>query len=155
MKITIGGDHAGFELATELANWASSRGFSVRQVGATSVEPYDYPDAADLVARDVRESPDTVGVLCCGTGIGVSIRANRYEGVRAANCVSQETARLARQHNHANVLCLGSRILNNEQAKQILETFLHTKGSEEERHVRRVEGLDRPANAEQAPRAGD
>ena len=83
-----------------------------------------------------------LGVLVCGTGIGVSIRANRYSGIRAANCCTTEMAVLARQHNHANVLCLGARLLNLEQAEEIARVFLQTEEDTSERHSRRVRKLD-------------
>src|SRR5215207_7413575 len=100
MRIVFGADHAGVDLRRELAQWASSRGIEVATVGANGSDPYDYPVAADEVAQDVLTHPNGIGVLCCGSGIGVSMRANRYEGVRAALCTSPEMAALAREHNH-------------------------------------------------------
>lgn len=142
MKLVFGSDHAGFELRTHLAEWARSHGHQVREVGAMSLEPYDYPSAADAVAQIVLGKEVDFGILVCGTGIGVCIRANRYEGIRAAECTSVQMAQLARQHNHANVLCLGGRILSKEEAEPILEAFLSTSEDTAARHAHRVEMLD-------------
>jgi ribose 5-phosphate isomerase B len=142
MKLVLGGDHAGFELRTHLAGWARARGHSVQEVGAMSLDAYDYPSAADAVAQIVLAKEVDFGVLVCGTGIGVCMRANRYEGIRAAECTSVEMAQLARRHNHANILCLGGRILSKEEAEPILEAFLSTSEDMSERHVRRVDMLD-------------
>ena len=144
MKLAVGADHAGFELATTIADWLRGQGHEVEQLGATSTERYDYPDASDLVACRVLAGEATFGVLICGTGIGVSIRANRYPGIRAGECTSTEMAELARGHNHANVLCLGSRILTEDEAKAITATFLDSPEDPGDRHVNRVKKLDGP-----------
>lgn len=143
MKLAIGTDHAGFCLAGELAEWAEARGHEVARFGARSTEPYDYPDAADLVAEAMLQGRADFGILVCGSGIGVDIRANRYPHIRAANCLTTEMAELAREHNHANVLCLGARLIDGETSAAILSTFLATAESAEPRHVRRVEKMDR------------
>ncbi|MBS1709228.1 MAG: ribose 5-phosphate isomerase B [Armatimonadetes bacterium] len=146
MKLVIGADHAGFELASELAAHLVTLGHQVEQVGANSTERYDYPDASDLVAASLLGNQAEFGILVCGSGIGVSIRANRYMHVRAALCTSVEMAELARQHNRANVLCLGARILTGDLAKEITETFLKTPEDPSERHALRVKKLDSPLN---------
>jgi ribose 5-phosphate isomerase B len=143
VKLAFGADHAGFCLRRDLAEWAKGQGWEVAEFGAESTEPYDYPDAADLVARELERKTVDFGVLVCGSGIGVDIRANRYDFIRAANCTSTEMAELSRLHNHANVLCLGARLMDSEKAKEILETFLQTQESQEPRHIRRVEKMDR------------
>jgi ribose 5-phosphate isomerase B len=143
LRLAFGADHAGFCLREELAQWARDKGYAVSEFGAKSTEPYDYPDAADLVAHELLEQNADFGVLVCGSGIGVDIRANRYEHIRAANCTSTEMAELSRLHNHANVLCLGARLMESDGAKAILETFLATDESLEPRHVKRVEKMDR------------
>jgi ribose 5-phosphate isomerase B len=143
MKLLFGADHAGYCLREELAQWASEQGHEVVQLGAQSMEPYDYPEASDEVAMGLQGKKADFGVLVCGSGIGVDIRANRYGHIRAANCVTKEMAELAREHNHANVLCLGARLMDSETAKSILETFLSTEESREPRHIRRVEKMDR------------
>lgn len=143
MKIIFGADHAGYCLREELAKWAGGAGIEVEQVGATGPEPFDYPEASDLVAQRLLDGGADFGVLVCGSGIGVDIRANRYTHIRAANCVTEEMASLSREHNHANVLCLGARLMDSERAISILQTFLKTEESREPRHLRRVEKMDR------------
>jgi ribose 5-phosphate isomerase B len=143
MKLLFGADHAGYCLREELAKWAVDQGHEVVQLGAVSTEPYDYPEASDEVATRLLSQKADFGVLVCGSGIGVDIRANRYGHIRAANCVTKEMAELAREHNHANVLCLGARLVDSETAKSILLAFLSTNESQEPRHVRRVEKMDR------------
>src|SRR5437868_3666184 len=123
MRLVFGADYAGSALRDELSLWAKSRGIETLTVGAVGTDSYDYPDAADLVSAQVDSGTADAGVLCCGTGIGVSIRANRHLGIRAANCTTVQMAELSRQHNHANVLCLGARILTSDQAVEILQAF--------------------------------
>lgn len=142
MKLVFGSDHAGFEMRRHVAEWARGQGHEVVEVGAASEAPYDYPYAADAVACGLKSDGYDFGVLVCGTGIGVCIRANRYPHIRAAECTSVEMARLARLHNHANVLCIGGRILSKEQSTEILATFLETGRDDAERHSRRVDLLD-------------
>jgi ribose 5-phosphate isomerase B len=143
MRLAFGADHAGFCLREELAEWAKKQGHEVAQFGAESTDPYDYPDASDLIAHVLLENKADFGILVCGSGIGVDIRANRYDHIRAANCTSTEMAELSRLHNHANVLCLGARLVDDAKAKAILDKFLNTEESREPRHVRRVEKMDR------------
>lgn len=142
MRIAFGSDHAGFDLRHALAAGFAADGHDVSELGATSDAAYDYPDAADLVCEAVLSGSADLGVLVCGTGIGVSIRANRHSGIRAANCCNPEMATLARQHNHANILCLGARLLNLGQAAEITRVFLQTEEDASERHARRVRKLD-------------
>ena len=144
MRIVFGSDHAGFLLRQTLETWAKEQGHEVSSFGATSEEPYDYPDASDAVACELLRNHGVIGVLVCGTGIGVSIRANRYDHIRAANCCSTKMAELARLHNHANVLCLGSRTTEPNEAVLILNAFLSTGEDQAERHSRRVQKLDEP-----------
>lgn len=144
MRLAFGSDHAGFDLRRILEGWATERGHEVSSFGATSDQPYDYPEASDAVALELLRNHGVIGVLVCGTGIGVSIRANRYDHIRAANCCSTKMAELARLHNHANVLCLGSRTTEPNEAVLILSTFLSTGEDQAERHSRRVLKLDSP-----------
>lgn len=141
MKLAFGADHAGYPLRVELEKWALEQGHDCTSHGAMNDQPYDYPDAADAVACEVLQNSEVIGVLMCGTGIGVSIRANRYPHIRAANCTSVEMAKLARLHNHANVLCLGGRITPLVEAIAILAAFLTTEPDLAERHVRRTRKL--------------
>lgn len=153
MNIVFGSDHAGFAMREALSAYAAKQGHHVWSVGAESEEPYDYPDAADLAVPDVLSGKARFGVLVCGTGIGIDIRANRHPGIRAANCLTEEMATMARTHNHANVLCLGARLLGISEAEAILGTFLATAEDSAVRHVRRVEGMDR-ALREQGEESG-
>ncbi len=142
MNLVIGSDHAGFDLRTQISDWATQQGHTVTQVGANSSDSFDYPAASDAVACELKNGDFDFGILFCGTGIGVSIRANRYPHIRAALCTSPEMAQLARLHNHANVLCLGARILSKEQSIDILRAFLETNVDDAERHVKRVQLID-------------
>jgi ribose 5-phosphate isomerase B len=142
MKLAFGSDHAGFDLRLNLARWAESAGHQALHFGAPGHDPFDYPDAAKAVVEALLGDQCDVGVLICGTGIGVSIAANRHKGVRAAVACSTKAAALARQHNHANVLCLGARTTDPIEAQEILEVFLATRPDAHERHVRRVRKLD-------------
>ncbi len=142
MNILLGSDHAGFALRRVLANWLIEQGYAVAEMGASDESAFDYPDAAlELTTRLLRgDSP--FGVLICGTGVGMAIAANRFKGIRAAPCWGVEVTRLAREHNHANVLCLGARLIDPDASIAILQTFLNTKESDEPRHARRVAKLD-------------
>ena len=142
MKLVFASDHAGFALREALAAHARTRGHDTWSVGAPDESSYDYPNAADLAAQALIDGTADRAVLVCGSGIGISIRANRHPGVRAANCCSVIMARLARQHNHANALSVGSRLVDESLAKAILDAFLETNEDTEGRHVRRVELLD-------------
>jgi len=142
MKIAFGSDHAGFALKQALIETAGREGHEVRDHGPESDARVDYPDYAERVARDVASGEADVGVLVCGSGIGVAMTANRFRGVRAVNAVMETQARLGRQHNDANVLCLGQRLTAGELAGSIMRTFL-TTSFEGGRHQVRVEKMDR------------
>lgn len=146
MKIAVGSDHAGYEdppphYKPELIAHLGVKGFYVINCGTDSAESVDYPDVAESVCDKVLKGEADFGLLVCGTGIGMSITANRHPGIRAAVCTSAEAARLSRQHNHANVLCLGRRLLTLEECKKIIDAWLGMPVSEEERHVRRIEKM--------------
>ena len=141
MKIVVGSDHAGDLYKRAVAQHLESLGYAVTLVGSTGTERFDYPLASDAVARSIESKEADLGILVCGSGIGVSIRANRYPFIRAANCTSEEMAQLAREHNHANVLCLGERIIEQDVALRIVDQFLTTEPDQGERHVHRVELL--------------
>lgn len=138
MKVVIGVDHAGFNYKNSLLKEIKSMGHSVEDVGTTSSESVDYPDFAEKASRIVACGKADVGILVCGSGIGMDIAANKIKGIRSAVCWNVETAELARNHNSANVLCLGARFLSLEECIRIMKTFLNTPLSSEERHVRRV-----------------
>jgi ribose 5-phosphate isomerase B len=138
MIIAIGSDHAGQDTKDILLRELTNMGHEVHDyTPPPGVGGIDYPDPAEMVARQVSTDHAEVGVLVCGTGIGMSITANKVPGVRAALCLDTNMARLSREHNDANVLCLGGRILSTEDATEITREWLGTERSDDERHVRR------------------
>jgi len=138
--VAIAADHGGFDLKSVLVPELRALGNEVLDLGTMSGDAVDYPDFAEAVARAIREGRAARGVLVCGTGIGMSIAANRHREIRAALCHDALTARLARQHNDANVLVLGGRLLGPELAKDCLRVFLITS-FDGGRHARRVAKL--------------
>ena len=151
MKIAVGSDHAGLALKNEIKKTLADAGVSVEDLGTQSSESTDYPDYARAVGEAVASGRADSGVLVCGSGIGMGIAANKIAGVRAAVCHNPLTARLAREHNDANVLCLGARLLETETAQQMVREWLAAR-FEGGRHARRVEKIRalecaRPAGA--------
>jgi ribose 5-phosphate isomerase B len=138
--LVVGSDHAGLGLKRELAKLASELGYEVRDLGTDSEQSTDYPDYAHRVARAVAAG-EGLGLLVCGTGIGMSITANRHQGVRAAACSDVYSAAMSRKHNDANVLCVGARVVGIGLASEILKTFLSEsfEGGRHERRVRKIE----------------
>ena len=137
MRIAIGADHGGYELKQQVAEFLIAQGYEVNDLGTHSLESVDYPDFAELVAHAVARGEAERGIVICGTGIGVSMSANKIRGIRAALCTDCYMARMAREHNDAQLLCLGARVLGIGSALEIVHVFL---GSEFEggRHARRV-----------------
>lgn len=149
MKIAIGADHAGVQAKSRLGELLRKAGHEVTDVGTQGEESVDYPDFAQAVARDVGSGRAERGLLVCGTGIGMSIAANKVPGVRAAKVNDPYEARMARAHNDANVLCLGARVVDPSVMDEIVRTFLETP-FEGGRHARRVDKSmhpERPAGA--------
>lgn len=140
MKIAVGSDHAGFEYKKQVAEWLKEEGHQILDFGAYSGESVDYPDYAFPAAESVASGVADFGVLVCGSGIGVSITANKVTGIRAANCCTVEMAELSRQHNNANVITFGARLVPIELGKQMVEKFLETD-FEGGRHMVRVEKI--------------
>lgn len=140
MRIAMGSDHAGFELKESVKKRLEADGHEVVDVGTTSEESTDYPPYAAKAARLVASGEAERGVLVCGSGVGVSIVANKVRGVRAVNAHDPEEAEMSRRHNDANVLTLAGRRLDPAEAEPIVETFLATE-FEGGRHQRRVEGI--------------
>jgi ribose 5-phosphate isomerase B len=141
--IAIGSDHAGFVYKQDLKAVLANLGHETNDVGTSSPESTDYPDYATAVSEAVRTGKCQFGILICGTGIGMSIAANRHPGIRAAVCESVTAARLARAHNNANVLCFGARVIGWETVLDIVRTFLSTPFDGGERHERRIAKIDR------------
>ncbi len=141
MRIALASDHAGFGLKQNIAARLAALGHDVHDLGTHGTESVDYPEFGFAVAHAVTSGAAECGVLVCGSGIGVSIAANRVAGARAARCTSEFDARLARQHNDANILCLGSRVTGPGLAESILDAFLGA-GFDGGRHARRVAMMD-------------
>jgi ribose 5-phosphate isomerase B len=143
MNLFIGSDHAGFRYKQELASFLMSLGHSVHDVGTYSLDSVDYPDFAAAVGRSVASGEADLGVLVCGSGIGVAITANKVHGVLAANCTTEEMARLARQHNNANVVTVGERLISLDTAKAIVKTFVETafEGGRHEARVQKIHNV--------------
>lgn len=138
MKVAIGSDHAGFCLKDYLLKELDNRGYEMIDCGTDSENPVDYPDYAGEVCKLIQNKDAQFGILVCGTGIGISIAANKLKGIRAALCHTEFSAVMARKHNDANVLTLGGAIFGNKLALSIAETFLKENFTNEERHIRRI-----------------
>ena len=138
MKIGIGNDHSALELKAEIISFLKEKGHEVVDYGTNSSESCDYPVYGEIVARAVAAGEVEQGILICGTGIGISITANKMEGIRAAVCSEPFTAKMARVHNNCNILAFGARVVGAELAKMIVETWLDAE-FEGGRHQRRVD----------------
>jgi ribose 5-phosphate isomerase B len=138
MKIAMGADHGGFELKILLVPFLEKLGHVVEDVGCQSLESVDYPEFSKSVCEKIENRSCDAGILICGTGIGMSLAANRYRSIRAALCHDEYTARLSREHNDANILCLGARVLGAGVAEAIVKTWLSTDFSGG-RHQRRID----------------
>ncbi len=138
MKIAIAADHGGFELKEQLRERLTT--FSLTDLGTHSADSVDYPDFGASLAKRVASKEFDFGILLCGTGIGISIAANKVKGIRAALCHNTYTAEMARKHNDANILAMGGRVVDIELATQIAQTFLNT-AFEGGRHARRVDKI--------------
>jgi ribose 5-phosphate isomerase B len=123
-KVLFASDHAGFSLKKPLMDWCLAAGIQIQDLGADDTTSVDYPDYAGVLAEEMSQNPDAAGILVCGTGIGISIAANRHLHIRAALCHDLTTARLCREHNDANVLVLGSRTTGVQTGLDCLEIFL-------------------------------
>jgi ribose 5-phosphate isomerase B len=143
--IALVADHAGFELKNSLKTVLQERGVAVLDLGPESADPVDYPDMAERLAMAIREGRAERGVMVCGTGIGISMAGNRFSWIRAAPCGDVTAARLAREHNDANVLALGSRLVGPQVARDCLLTFIDTPFAGG-RHAKRVAKLGRHAS---------
>ena len=142
MNILVSNDHAGVELKNAVKKFLEERGCVVENLGDNSGESVDYPDIIHPLAKEISKNNDKKGIIMCGTGNGVSMVANKYEGVRAGLCWSKEIAELIRKHNDANVLSLPARFISTKEALEIVEIFLNTD-FEGGRHERRVEKIDK------------
>ena len=137
-KITIGSDHAGYELKLKVIEHLKERGIETIDVGTYSTDSCDYPDFAHAVCKNVQEGVTELGILVCGTGIGMSMAANKHKGIRAAACSDTFSARLTRMHNDANVLCFGERVVGMGLACDLVDNFIDAE-FEGGKHARRVD----------------
>ena len=139
-KIFLSSDHGGFELKEKVKSFLIDNNFEYEDLGCSSLEPVDYPDYAKLLSKKIKDNNNSKGILFCGTGIGISMAANRFPHIRAALCTSVEMASKSRKHNDANVLALGGRILEDNLALEIVKEFLYTD-FEAGRHSLRVDKI--------------
>ena len=141
--IGLGCDHGGFGLMQEVKKHLAKRGLAYKDFGTYSDASVDYPVYAQKVAEAVLAGECEQGILICGTGIGITIAANRYEGIRAANCTDSFMAKATKEHNNANILGMGARVLGVGSALEIVDAFLDTPFSNDERHIRRIELIEK------------
>ena len=141
-KIAIASDHGGWDLKAELIEYYKNKGINLQDMGTYSNDSCDYPDMADKLCRAILNKEVETGILICGTGIGISIAANRYKGIRAAVLYNEDVARLAREHNNANIAVFGGRTMNKEDVFKRMDIFLQTEFLGD-RHLRRIEKLDK------------
>ncbi len=141
MKIALASDHGGYQLKDFLADELKAAGYEIVDLGTDNEESVDYPEFGEKCGKYVASGQADCGIVCCGTGIGISIAANKVKGVRAALCTSPEMSRLAKEHNNANILALGGRILKNREALEITNEWLNATFLGE-RHKRRTDMLD-------------
>ena len=154
MKIALGADHAGYQLKDQIKQHLEQQGISVRDEGTSSPESVDYPDFARAVAHDVSAQRADLGILVCGSGIGMAITANKVDGIRAANVSTEYEAQMSREHNNANVLALGARIVNPDVAFRIVDKWLATQfaGGRHERRVEKIMAIEKEEDAAGASR---
>ncbi len=136
--IALGCDHAGFELKQFIIKHLEDRGIEYKDYGTYSTDSVDYAVYAEKTARAVAGGECTLGLLFCGTGVGISMAANKVRGIRAACCSDMFSAEMTRRHNDANILCLGGRVVSPEKAVELVDVFLDTPFSGEDRHARRI-----------------
>jgi ribose 5-phosphate isomerase B len=141
MKIAIGSDHAGFEIKKIIVEYLKNKNHEIYDKGTHSTESVDYPDFGHAVACAVKKKEADLGIVICGSGNGINMSANKHQGIRSALCWNPEIARLAKQHNNANILALPGRFVSPELAIEIVEAFLNTE-FEGGRHQRRIEKID-------------
>ena len=145
MEIIVGSDHGGFGLKEKIKKWLVREKHAVEDVGCHSGEKCDYPDYAEKIAEKVLEKKESIGIAVCGTGIGISIAANKINGIRAALIHNAFTARMAREHNNANIICLGGRTTNFESAKAWVEAFMDAQfaGGRHENRIGKIAALEK------------
>lgn len=140
-KIVVGSDHGGFQLKSKITEFLRGKNIKFEDFGTYDEESCDYPDIAKKIAERVADKTFEFGIIVCGTGIGVSIAANKIKGIRAALCNDTFSAKMSREHNNANILCLGQRVIGEGLALDIVETWLNSE-FEGGRHKRRVDKIE-------------
>lgn len=145
MKIAIGSDHAGFKMKEDIKAWLLDEGYQVKDFGTDSEDSVDYPDFAEKTAKNVASGDSQLGILICGTGIGMAISANKVKGIRAARCQDSYSARMARAHNNANILTFGSRVIGIELARDVVAAYLNSNyaGGRHQRRVGKIDKLEK------------
>lgn len=141
MKISIGSDHAGFDLKEKLKNYLISKNFEVIDKGTYSTDSVDYPDFGHAVANSVLNNECTFGIVICGSGNGINMAVNKHKGIRGSLCWNEEIAKLAKQHNDANIISLPGRFIDETMAKKIVDSFISAR-FEGGRHQKRIEKID-------------
>lgn len=141
MKIGITNDHSAVELKNDISVYLQSKGHEIINYGANTKEAFDYPLAAKALCDGLKNKECELGIAICGTGVGISIAANKHNGIRACCCSDSASARLSRLHNNANVICFGARIVAKELAYDIVDAFINNDFSNEERHNRRIDQI--------------
>ncbi len=141
MRLALASDHAGFEYKSIILRWLGEQNYETQDYGCFSSDSVDYPDYAYIAAEAIQKGKADFGIFICGTGIGISIAANKISGIRAANCCNTEMAKLAREHNNANVLAFGARLISVETAKELITAFLNAE-FQGGRHQIRVDKLN-------------
>jgi ribose 5-phosphate isomerase B len=141
MRIAVGSDHAGYQMKEHLASWLAEAGHAVYDLGTHSTDPVDYPDYSAAVAQAVLDGRADRGIIICGSGAGACIAANKFNGIRAGVAHDSYTAHQMVEHDDVNVLCLGSRVVGQALAEDLVRVFIEARFTREERHVRRIEKI--------------
>jgi ribose 5-phosphate isomerase B len=144
LRIAIGNDHTALELKKVIVDYLGAKGYEIMDLGTNSAERYDYPIAGEAVARALVSGEAEKGVLICGTGVGISLAANKVKGIRACVCSDPYTARLSKQHNNTNILAFGSRVVGPDLAKMILDEWLNAdfEGGRHQRRLDMISGIE-------------
>lgn len=150
MKVAVGSDHRGFQAKERIKSILEAHGFEVTDFGCESVDSCDYPDAAIPAAQSVAEGTTDWGILCCGTGIGMSISANKVKGIRASLCHDAVTAEMARRHNNANILCLPADLISESLIERVVEVWIDTPfdGGRHERRIDKISAFENNGHLE-------
>lgn len=141
MRIALGSDHAGYPMKEHLATWLAESGHAVYDLGTHSADPVDYPDYSAAVAQAVLDGRADRGIIVCGSGAGAAIAANKFQGIRAGVAHDTYTAHQMVEHDDVNVLALGSRVIGQALAQDVIQTFIDAKFSRDDRHVRRLDKI--------------